>query len=99
MFDSPCPRNSRFASMRWPERWATVLAIEIACPSATMVSANASPSKSAACAQVMLGHRKSGHGVTTLPMERSAGKSVKRAKLQGSAVAAASPISMYGSLR
>jgi hypothetical protein len=29
MLDRPWPRNSRFASMCWPERSATALAIEI----------------------------------------------------------------------
>jgi hypothetical protein len=39
MFDSPWPRNSRLASRCCPERDATALAIEIDCPSATIVSA------------------------------------------------------------
>ena len=45
-FDRPWPRNSRFASMRWPERSATALAIEIDCASVTMVRAKAMPIRS-----------------------------------------------------
>ena len=46
MFDSPWPRNSRLASMCWPERAATALAIEIDWPRATIVSAKAMPTRS-----------------------------------------------------
>ena len=72
MLDKPWPRNSRLASMRWPERSATVLAIEIAWPSATTVSANASPTRSEACAQLMRGNSKRGHGAAICPSMRNA---------------------------
>ncbi|MNK88423.1 hypothetical protein D3C87_1083830 [compost metagenome] len=52
--------NSRLASTCWPERAATALAIEIDCPSATMVSAAAMPSRSGTVRQLMSGTWKGG---------------------------------------
>ena len=52
MFDRPWPRNSRLASMCWPERAATALAIEIDWPRATIVSAKAMPTRSGSRRQV-----------------------------------------------
>ena len=85
--------------MRWPECMATVLAIEIAWPSATMVSANARPTRSDACAQLMCGSSKRGHGVAICPITRSDDAGVvppprKRVHTHASTVATTSPISM-----
>ena len=85
--------------MRWPDFSATARAIAIAWPSATMVSAKASPSKSEACAQLMSGSSKRGQGVSMWPTVRSATAgaalpAVQRPHSQASAVATASPISM-----
>ena len=85
--------------MRWPERRATVLAIEIVWPSATIVSAKARPTSSDACAQLMRGNSKRGHGVAMAPTVRSADEgvvlpAVQRPQAHDSAVATASPISM-----
>ncbi|MNL89501.1 hypothetical protein D3C87_2198410 [compost metagenome] len=55
MFDKPCPTNSRLASMRWPDRVATALAMEMDCAKATIVSANARLSKSGKARQSTLG--------------------------------------------
>ncbi|CFW03214.1 Uncharacterised protein [Bordetella pertussis] len=44
--DKPWPMNSRLASINWPERIATALAIEMDCASATMVSGTATPTRS-----------------------------------------------------
>ncbi len=97
MLDRPWPRNSRFASMRWPERSATVLAIEMPWPSATMVSANANPTSSRACAQPMCGSSKRGQGVAMYPTVRSAvapSEPEKWRHSQASRVATARPMSM-----
>ncbi len=62
--------NSRLASICWPERNATALAIEIDWPSATMVSAAAMPSRSGSLRQSTSGTWKCGSadgiGPTTL---------------------------------
>ena len=58
--------NSRFASMRWPERAATALAMEMDCASATMVSAKARLSRSSA-RQSTLGTWNGGQGWAMAP--------------------------------
>ncbi|KAG0741194.1 hypothetical protein G6F24_016785 [Rhizopus arrhizus] len=51
----PCPVNSRLASMRWPERVAPALAMEIDCARAPLVSAKARLSRSGSVRQSTLG--------------------------------------------
>ena len=70
MLDRPWPRNSRLVSMRCPDLAATALAMEIAWPSATMVSANASPSNSGTWAQLTCGSTSLGQGTAMLPTVR-----------------------------
>ena len=100
MFDSPWPRNSRLASMCWPERAATALAIEIDWPRATIVSAKAMPTQvgqqragrtpaAAKCGQI------AGIGPTTATRWRAAGtprrsRTRARSRRAGRAACAAS---------
>ena len=58
--------NSRFASMRWPERAATA-AMEMDCASATMVSAKARLSRSGSARQSTLGTWNGGQGWAMAP--------------------------------
>ena len=60
MFDRPWPRNSRLASMCWPERSAIALAIEIDWPRATIVSAKAMPTRSGSVRRSTAGSAKCG---------------------------------------
>ena len=86
--------------MRWPECSATVLAIEMSCPSATMVSANARPISSDACVQLTWGNSKRGQGVAMVPTRRNAAAGVALPPIKTSrhnharVVAVTSPISM-----
>ena len=99
MFDRPWPRNSRLASMCWPERSATALAMEIDWPRATMVSAKAMPTRSGSTGSSTAGSRKCGQigGMAPTTATRAglpAGH--QRSKAKASSVAATMPMSMNG---
>src|ERR1044071_4475601 len=67
MLDRPWPRNSRLASMVWPERSATALAMEMDWPSATMVRAKAIETSSGSDLSSTPGHWKRGQTGGTVP--------------------------------
>ncbi len=94
--------NSRLASMRWPDRAATALAIEIDWPSATMVSAKARPISSGSCFQSICGGEKGGQGERDRAHHRDRREPQARAfpvESTAAAVPATSPISMKGQRR
>ena len=95
MFDSPWPRNSRLASMCWPDRAATALAIEIDWPRATIVNAKAMPTRSGSRRRSKSGTLRRGQIGGIGPTTRCAPPNA-RSIANASAVAANSAISMCG---
>ena len=99
MFDSPWPRNSRFASMAWPERAATAFAIEIDWPSATIVSATARLTSSGNACRSTTGTSKRGQIAGIDPITAivpQPAPSPPRFSSAASAVAPTRPISIAG---
>ncbi|MNV36158.1 hypothetical protein D3C71_1276240 [compost metagenome] len=99
MLDKPCPVNSRLASMRWPERVATALAMEIDCANATIVNANARLSRSGNVRQSTLGTWNGGQGWAMAPTTETGAPPGGTAHLLNAAAASApatNPSSMYG---
>ena len=83
--------------MRWPDRVATALAMEIDCASATMVNANARLSRSGKARQSMLGTWKGGHGCARSPRSGT-GAAPKRAASALNAAAASAPATSPASM-
>ncbi len=98
MFDRPWPRNSRLASMCWPERSAIALAIEIDWPRATIVSAKAMPTRSGSVRRSTAGSAKRGQidGIGPTILTCSPEPSHQRSSANASALAAASASSIDG---